>query len=797
MTQLWMQDCNEHFPLLHIKPATYKLKVVAGSVAQRIQDEINKHLDYCDITLVFIYSHIGEFTEEELRRSLKGGQKVFVFFKQGFSTNKLDDNIRYNKVLELRNEFEKLQNLQYLDYHNQYQLKGYLDNHVKEYINRTYNSPVTYRASNNTSATTHNPIYLNNVPSYELDDLVGREGVLQKVHETLHNNKSTLLLNGMGGVGKTTLAKAYVAQYGNNYRYIIWTPAQEGVEAGLQSDVLLLEKLNLTEVNDNILARVVDRLQGYESPDLWVIDNVVDESNNLLPNLPNQNWKVLLTSRQQMEGPTPIDIELLTECEALDLFQKHYAVPIDNSALVIEINEIVGHHTLTVELLGKLANKLPYKGKLDRLKEDLNNKGLKIADRVKLNAFDASTETNDTLVNIVQKLFDLQGLEEEEVKLLKYWSLLPNTDLLLLDLKEVIPLEEDALYALIDNLSTKGWLSAGSSTCRCHQIIQEAVLKQYSVETWENELDSFLEHFDEVIYIDDYKDNPVDKFKWAIYGQSIIDKLKGYESKGMVEVFDSLGKIYWKMGRFSRAAYIKNKAISQANVLYKKNDAIHAHLANGLALVLKALGDYAGAKTLLETALTSTIEHFGESHPLVAIRQSNLALVLKALGDYINAKTLLETGLASLSSHYGEDHPEVAVSQSNLGNVLRRLGDFSGAKTLLERALANDIKHYGQEHPIVAIRQKNLAKALKSLGDYAGAKALIEEALENIIEHYGEEHPEVATCYKNLALVFEEMNKREEALIYFEKAYDLRFKLLGKDHPKTKQALDEMEGMKK
>jgi len=788
---------NKDFDNLHLIARKWEHELTAGTVNEEegsIQGAINRWLNKCDITLVLIHTKLGEFTKEEYELSRQHKKKVFVFFKTGFQPRSVKEIDQYREVLALKELLTDEGKLQYIEYQTQAELENHLKNNLTQYLKERYGISNPSKVDTEFKGT----VYLNNVPRYDIDDFVGRDGMLQKVHETLTQNRSTLLLNGMGGVGKTTLAKAYVAKYGNHYNNIIWTPAQEGFEAGIQSDVLLLEELKLTEAKDNILTRCVNKLQTYKGPNLWVIDNAVDDLNQaLLAKLPNQNWKVLLTSRNKIDGPEQVDVDLMGKRDALALFKKHYKEPIDNEDLVNEINAVVGYHTLTVELLGKLANKLPYKGSLENLKEDLSSKGLDIANKVTLDATATSTETNDTLVNIVQKLFDLQGVEADEVGLLKYWSLLPNTDLTLNDIEEIIPIEQDDLHALIDSLNTKGWLTTGNSTCRCHQIIQEAVLKQYPIDSWKEELEGYLNDIEKVIAIDKYKDNPVDKFKWAIYGQSVIDNLKYYESKGLVEVLDSLGYIYFHMGRYNESKGLRSLALSQATNLYKEDDPVIATLQNNLGLLLIELGEYKAAKGLLEKALDIDIKHYGEEHPEVTIKQNNLALVFKDLGEYKEAKDLLEKALASSIKHYGEEHPVVTIRQNNLATVLQELDEYKAAKKLFQKALASDIKHFGEEHPVVTVRQNNLALVLQDLGEYKEAKDLYKKALASSIKYYGEEHPSVAKRYNNFAHLYDREGEKEKALTYFEKAYALRLKLLGKEHPYTKKVLRSLERVKR
>jgi len=88
-----------------------------------------------------------------------------------------------------------------------------------------------------------------------------------------------------------------------------------------------------------------------------------------------------------------------------------------------------------------------------------------------------------------------------------------------------------------------------------------------------------------------------------------------------------------------------------------------------LATVLKDMGDYAGAKELLEVALLSDQTNFGPDHPNTARSSSNLALVLQALGDYAGAKEFLEVALNILENSLGPSHPNTEIVRNNLASI--------------------------------------------------------------------------------------------------------------------------------
>ncbi len=58
------------------------------------------------------------------------------------------------------------------------------------------------------------------IPKTAQDKIVGRENELADLHARLFDNKQVVLVNGLGGIGKTTLAQVYTQKYGSVKSYM-------------------------------------------------------------------------------------------------------------------------------------------------------------------------------------------------------------------------------------------------------------------------------------------------------------------------------------------------------------------------------------------------------------------------------------------------------------------------------------------------------------------------------------------------------------------------------------------------
>lgn len=79
-------------------------------------------------------------------------------------------------------------------------------------------------------------------------EMVGRKGLLKELRNTMQQHGQVALINSMGGIGKTTLAEAYVYQFGSKYDHILWVEQTgEQLEDDFISDRTLLEHLGLND----------------------------------------------------------------------------------------------------------------------------------------------------------------------------------------------------------------------------------------------------------------------------------------------------------------------------------------------------------------------------------------------------------------------------------------------------------------------------------------------------------------------------------------------------------------------
>jgi hypothetical protein len=119
--------------------------------------------------------------------------------------------------------------------------------------------------------------------------------------------------------------------------------------------------------------------------------------------------------------------------------------------------------------------------------------------------------------------------------------------------------------------------------------------------------------------------------------------------------------------------------------------------------------------------------------------------------DYPGARELQEQVIAVLRRLLGEEHPHTLTAIGNLAGTLHAQGELTGARELQEQVLAARRRVLGEEHPDTLTAMGNLAGTLYAQGDLAGARKLEEEVLTASRRLLGEAHPVTLTAKKNLA----------------------------------------------
>lgn len=213
---------------------------------------------------------------------------------------------------------------------------------------------------------------------------------------------------------------------------------------------------------------------------------------------------------------------------------------------------------------------------------------------------------------------------------------------------------------------------------------------------------------------------------------------------------------------------------------------------NELAIVYYRQGRYEEAVQVQKRALAIREKAFGGDHPDVARSLHNLANIAYEAGRYDEAEPLQKRALAIREKAYGADHPDVAKSLNDLANLSHEQGRYEEAISLYMRALAILEKTLGTDHPLYATGLNNLATSYEWQGQLEAAESVHKRAMGILEKALGTDHPVVATSLHNLAIIYYRQGRYDEAVPLYTRALEIRRRALGGDHPDVARSLHEL-----
>ena len=166
---------------------------------------------------------------------------------------------------------------------------------------------------------------------------VGREQELSEIHQKLsenEENQSVMVIYGLGGIGKSELARQYCQQYGTSYykRNVIWING-ENQDSIKEDFISVAERINLTitDEKDKLLSikTIVSKVYRFfaDRPVLFVFDNIMNKSDLMDFLEVNVSIKVsiLVTSQfsKWSDRFIQMQIETLPKEAAVTLLRQH------------------------------------------------------------------------------------------------------------------------------------------------------------------------------------------------------------------------------------------------------------------------------------------------------------------------------------------------------------------------------------------------------------------------------------------------------------------------------------------
>lgn len=659
--------------------------------------------------------------------------------------------------------------------------------------------------------------HLNHIPLALPPKVIGRKNDLEKVEELLFQDNALVIVNGIGGIGKTVLSHYYWQERQHYYTHLLWLKGDGNLEDALLYDYDLHEGLGIAEemkyhleairqpqnqeAKKQAIAFLYKSIKNVTPKGLMLIDNATDENRWIIKQWKTTftNFHILVTSRETFDDVATYKLGYLPELEAIELFYLYYdrenELPHDD-AIVAEIAQKAGYHTLTIELLAKTLRDSDDLT-LATLSEKLGAHIVYIRSKKKT-LIDANyTQSRNYIDYIIEFAFDLSRLKKKEyaLHLLTQISVLPSYNLRAEHLKEMLVSEGEDENEYAENMRIlwkSGWLERYKDESQyfynCHAVIQEIIYKKQSV-SMEN-CREVVQNITTIIY-KCTQHSTIKAENWLIYANSILRKIT-QKHLLLAALANNTALVYREIGVYGVALKYDNQALSIIKKLLSDNNIDIITNYTNIAITYKHLGNYKKALYYDKKALVIAEKEPATSADTLAIVYNNIGETYKYLGNYKKALIYECKDLAICSQISPQNIRHIAITYNNIAITYQKLRDD-------EKALAYGLKsidlleNISSENPIdLAKSYNNVAISYQHLENNAEALKYMLKDLAISETLYLADNPALAVSYNNIASVYSKLQDNEKALYYDEKSLAIRIKTLPENHADIAQSYNNL-----
>lgn len=309
----------------------------------------------------------------------------------------------------------------------------------------------------------------------------GRDIELQEIHTLLQQEKF-LLLHGVGGIGKTELAKHYAMTYAEEYDAVVFVRFLDSMENTILSDTnfpIVHCTRSDGESDAAYLERKLQVLRQICTPrHLILLDNFDTGDCGNLDFLIELPCPILVTSRVDYDGIFPqYEVDILSDESALYQMMAYYTKR-EPDLYTDAILKALNGHTMAVELVAKqmalhqLTSREMY--------EKLCGEGIS-GDDGKVRQLKDSTLREKTAFHHMEILFSVLDLSESEKQVLRCAALVGATPMVRQYFEVISDLNEAEINSL-DRLIQSGWISEVYQDEMCilstHPLIVEVLCEK-------------------------------------------------------------------------------------------------------------------------------------------------------------------------------------------------------------------------------------------------------------------------------------------------------------------------------
>lgn len=586
----------------------------------------------------------------------------------------------------------------------------------------------------------------------------GRDEVLEQIKQIFDSGERVLFLQGIGGIGKTEIAKQYAKRNKSLYDTIIYATYNNTIVELVSSQVsfkiepLFIRKVMEDGTQESDIAffnRKLNLIREITNErTLIIIDNFDVMDDEHLSELLDARYKLLITTRCDYSRLYPtIKIEPLDSIEQLKrVFLENYdgyVVDEDDEHLG-DLIELVNRHTYTIELI---AQHMENSGQtVEEMIEVLKHEGIVSLNEEVRSSADKSSVAYENLL----KMFKVFNLNDEEKMVLQYLSLMPLSGVNVKDLKTWLDLKS---LKVLKNLENRSWIVNNTNGIALHPIIREVV--RYELPIKDVDAKQFIDAFSETIkeekswhfpivvknyYADIASEvisvfNKINEYTAELYRNVELLFSFGVKPGRAVEIASELFKYYKNL--YGEECFMCGNFAFQAGWTYLFNMQLPNAVKNA-----KEWFDI-GYKIMSVLELHTQDEFAAYGHLLSHLSRACLITYSETKDSemLIKAKEYAEKTVENAEKHFDSTSPyysRLAVAYMQLAEVYMESGEYEKSLPLLDKAYEIMFSLFGEDDPDTLNVSSRKSTSLYHMGKYEEALAIGLNNLDAYTRFYGE-----------------------------------------------------------
>lgn len=630
---------------------------------------------------------------------------------------------------------------------------------------------------------------------------VHRTRELEHIKDKLKKYRHVVLC-GMGGIGKTELAREYSQKNYSDYRVVHQVNCTDGAAVGFsQISIPGIERSlnnNIPESDESLGRRKIEWLHKQPRKYLLILDDLSPSDSDIkaILSLPVDR---IITSRWEHSSWNCQVLKvnaLETLAERQSLFESYLEQKLspEEYADFEAIDTLVEGHTLTLQLIALQCSvsDMP----LYLIRSALESQGV-YTDDPNVFVYGNSTEEKNAYGHI-RTIWNLAALHNRQSDIMQALSLLSPADILRTECRDWLELSDlnDVNY-----LIRSGWLQLrqinGVKTVRVHTVIADIVCYE-KCQSFPTHLSNMIDTIWKKMVNRDL--DIEERMRFIYYGEQLARRLPA--SKETICFIQELSMEEESIRQFDVAEKLLERSGGYLKQLQLQSDILQADNDSNMGIVFQGQRKYIEARTYLKQARRMYEAHRKIYPARYGVHLFNEARLLQGMGRYEEAFQLARKAkdicilhvpnfLGKVYDVFANHYSYLAHKEGKLAQVSKNRDAFRRHRSKCEEYiqkecdywhLAADTKEqyaFDKQHEIM-LSKSNLAcsQALLKNDD---ALTTIQSVMQFYIRTTGERSSYVAHTYDQMCMIYENLGELNKSIECGQKAAEIYIELYGSD----------------